>query len=287
MAIPANRLLVAGAKATNKSRADYINQNETFDFNALLDIPEGLGSYELDLTTDTKELDVNKVYDSIGELSFVNNITSSMRGDLASGTVDVMNKALSPLGQSIGHRNMINLLFKDCPYDGGNLNYLFGLLLGLIPSLANIQNCSNGLISMLMNMFSGDTSPDMIANSIMGMVDNVKDGKGGKFLEDLNLNAPLLQMDGKLLNVNNSIGNIVKKSTLSTSRNPVEAYDTMVENMDFNDTIFNTNTEMSKVATKRNLNRLPNIPNANTTFKVDFGDVISMKSNLTEINLFD
>lgn len=277
MAIPGNRLNVAGAVASNKNRIDFIKTNESSLFGTNFNLPKKIIDTDIGSVVKTTGIDTERIQEGINSIGLGKQFGTLMTKDLSLSTSTVMNKAMDKFGQSASTKRMMSNLFGDCAFDGRNPDNLNGLLAGLIPAMANQQRCSSGLLSQLTTIMSGTTTPDILGRSLMVVSNNVKTGKGETFLKDLNLNADNIRLTANMIDTNSVINSLVDKSSMDKSRNPDDAYNIMTSNMDKNNTNFNLGNKMITVAKKSALNKTPDVLN-NKVNKVSFNDVLLAKS---------
>lgn len=266
MAIADSRLFIEESNANNSYKADFQTLSESSKYIKAVEIPS---AFNRNITTDTlnnysgnyinTSKNISKISNDISNMSFSNSMTSNELSNVVNDSMDSLSKTKSILGGSIGSKSAIDLIFGDCPYDGFNLNYQWGLLNGLFPSLGSFHNCSEGLISILTDVFKDDINPSMITNSITKLSNDLAINKVEGFLSDMIDNQDIISTDLGFSNVNSSISNIINKSNLDVNVNPGYAYDLMSGNMREDNYVFNTNDKIRTISSRKSLSKTPEV----------------------------
>ena len=290
MAIPNSRMSVSNASALGAKQADFLKVNESSVFNITSALPQALNAGSLVPVMSSIGTSPSKILGSLKSLGFSKQISSLDKLNMSISTATVMNKLKSVAGTSIGNKYAMNTIFGNCPYDNTDMNMMNGLYMGLLPSMAARQKCSNGMITSIMGVFGTDLTPNTIGKNLGGIAKNVKAGKGTSFLTDLNLNSDLIGFKSSGVNPNNLVSSIVSKSDLAESKQPKSAFGTMIQNMNMNDMTFNGNEKVYTVAKKASMDKSPTMidvssPNVN---RLSTSDLLASKSYIgnSSFNLF-
>lgn len=285
MAIPNSRLIVANASKLMPKQADFLKVNENSIFNISTMLPTALSSGSLMPIGKAITTNPSQILNSLKSLGFSKEISSIDKLNMSFSVASVMNRLKGTAGTTIGNKYAMNTIFGNCPYDGSNLNMLNGLFMGLLPTMAARQKCSNGLVSSLLGTFGTEITPNVIGKNIGNISKNVKDGKGTSFLTDLNLNSTLIGFKSSGVNPNNLISSIVNKSDLADSKKPKSAFGTMIENMNMNDMNFNGNDKVFNVAKKASKDKSPTLIDIGSPIvnKLTTSDLIASKSYISNL----
>ncbi len=257
MAIPNSRMSVSNAGALGAKAADFLKVNESSVFNISSAIPQALNAGSLVPLAKAVSVSPTKILSSLKTLGFSKQISALDKVNMSVSMSTVMDKLKSKAGASIGNKYAMNTVFGNCPYDNSDMNMMNGLSMGLLPTMAARQKCSNGMISSMMSTFGNDITPNTIGKNIGSIAKNVKDGKGTSFINDLNLNSSIIGFKSSGVNPNNLISSIVSKSDLAESKQPKTAFNSMVQNMNLNDMSFNGNDKVYTVAKKASMDKTP------------------------------
>jgi len=285
MAIPNSRMTVANAGKLISKQADFLKVNENSIFNISTTLPSILSSNSLVPLGKAISTNPSQILGSLKSLGFSKEISSIDKLNTSVSVASVMNRLKGNAGTTIGNKYAMNTIFGNCPYDGSNLNMLNGLFMGLLPTMASRQNCSNGLVSSLLGTFGNEITPNVIGKNIGNISKNVKDGKGTSFLTDLNLNSSLIGFKSSGVNPNNLISSIVNKSDLADSKKPKSAFGTMIENMNVSDMTFNGNNKVYDVAKKASKDKSPTLIDIGSPIvnKLSTSDIIASKSYISNL----
>ena len=290
MAIPNSRMSVSNAAVSGVKVADFLKVNESSIFNVSTAIPQALSSGSLTPFMNAISVNPTKILGSLKSLGFSKQISALDKLNMSISTASIMNKLKGTAGASIGNKYAMNTIFGNCPYDNSDMNMMNGLFMGLLPSMAARQKCSNGMISSMMGTFGADMTPNTIGKNIGGIAKNVKVGKGTSFINDLNLNSDIIGFKSSGVNPNNLISSVVSKSDLAASKQPKSAFGSMVQNMNMNDMSFNGNDKVYTVAKKASMDKSPTMidlsnPAINT---LSTSDLLASKSYIgnSGFNLF-
>lgn len=290
MAIPNSRMTVSNASTLVAKQADFLKVNESSVFNMSSAVPQALSAGSLVPIMNSISTNPTKILSSLKTLGFSKQISALDKLNMSISTATVMNKLKGVVGTSIGNKYAMNTIFGNCPYDNSDMNMLNGLLMGLLPSMAARQKCSNGMISTVMGAFGSDITPNAIGKNIGNIAKNVKTGKGTSFLKDLNLNSNTIGFKSSGVNPNNLISSIVGKSDLAESKQPKSAFGTMTQNMNMNDMSFDGNEKVYTVAKKASMDKSPTMINVlrPSINKLATSDLLASKSYVgnSGFNLF-